>query len=172
MNAPGPFPCLSEAELLSLISSPEVSSRLENPLGEGISVTSLSDRTGTYAVTGSQGNFIVRLARDEAHLAALRKEASIQKGLRKWVAVRIPDTQVIDGLERAPAFAIHRLIPGEPLTSSYLANLSPEAHQRLVQDLVIFFDATHRIPLELACEWLDIPFIEEENHCGTGPGIW
>ena len=163
MNAPIPFPCLSEAEVLSLISSPEVSSRLANPLGEGIQVTSLSDRTGTYAVTGSQGNFIVRLARDEAHLAALRKEARIQKGLRKWVAVRIPDTQVIHVLERAPAFAIHRLIPGEPLTSSHLANLTPEAHQRLVQDLVLFFDATHRIPLELACEWLDIPFIEEET---------
>ena len=163
MNAPIPFPRLSEAEVLRLISSPEVSNRLANPLGEGIQVTTLSERKGTFAVTGSQGNFIVRLACDEAHLATLRKEARIQKGLRKWVAVRIPDTQVIDGLERIPAFAIHRLIPGEPLTSSYLSNLSPEAHQRLVQDLVQFFYATHRIPLELACEWLGIPFIEEET---------
>jgi aminoglycoside phosphotransferase (APT) family kinase protein len=163
MNAPISFPRLSEAEVLRLISSPEVSSRLANPLGEGIQVTTLSDRKGTYTVTGSQGDFIVRLACDEAHLATLRREANIQKGLRRWVAVRIPDTQVIDGLERAPAFAIHRLIPGEPLTSSYLLNLSPEAHQRLLQDLVQFFHATHRIPLKLACEWLDIPFNREKT---------
>jgi hypothetical protein len=161
MNAPVPFPRLSEAEVLTLISSPEVSNRLANPLGEGIQVTALSERKGTYAVTGSQGDFIVRFACDEAHLATLRKEARIQKGLCKQVAVRIPDTQVIDSLERVPAFAIHRLIPGEPLTSSYLTNLSPEAHQRLVQDLVLFFQATRRIPLELACEWLDIPFEEK-----------
>jgi hypothetical protein len=163
MNAPISFPRLSEAEVLKLISSPEVSSRLANPLGEVIQVTTLSDRKGTYAVNGSRGDFIVRLAHDEAHLATLRKEASIQQGLQKCVAVRVPDTQVIDGLEEVPAFAIHHLIPGEPLTSSYLSNLSPEAYQRLVNDLVLFFHATHAIPLELACEWLEIPFNGEKT---------
>jgi len=163
MNAPIHFPHLSEAEMLRLISSPEVSSRLANPPGDDIQVKALSDRKGTFAVKGSRGDFIVRLAGDEARLAALRKEASLQMGLRKWVAVRIPDTQVIDGLEGAPAFAIHRLIPGEPLTSSYLAHLLPEEYQRLVQDLMHFFNATHSIPLEQACEWLDIPFIVEET---------
>jgi len=163
MNAPISFPHLCEARLLRLISSHEVSGGLADLIGEGIQITTLSERKGTYAVSGSQGDFIIRFARDEARLATLRKEARIQKGLKDRVAVRIPDTQVIDGLEQAPAFAIHRLIPGEPLTSSYLSNLSPEAAQRLIQDLVLFFHATHSIPQELACEWLDIPFSREKT---------
>lgn len=150
-------------EVARLISSPEVSSRLANRIGDDIRVTTLSERKGTYIVSGSQGDFIVRFACNESHLAALRKEARVQLGLRERVAVLIPDTQIMDHLEKTPVFAIHRLIPGEPLTSSRLSNLSPKAYQRLVQDLALFFHATHSIPLELACEWLDTPFNGEKT---------
>jgi aminoglycoside phosphotransferase len=52
------------------------------------------------------------------------------------------------------------MIPGQPLTTHHLDGMSPAARDRLVADLASFFRDTHSIPLQVACEWLGIPFDE------------
>ena len=145
---------LNEAEVVRLLSIPQLSQRLGNIIGTGVRATALSDQHNIYAVAGSGGDFILRFPEDEAQLAVLRNEERIQAGLRSRVAVLIPDTRVIDGLDGCPVFAIHRMIPGEPLTSDSYSGLAPEVRERLVGDLAGFFRATHGVPLPVACEWL------------------
>jgi len=139
-----------------VLSTPQVSRRVGHDVGANARVTRLG--TGTYQVAGSKGDFILRFPRDEAHLAMLKREEAIQRGLRARVTVIIPDTTVIADLDPSPAFAIHRMIPGQPLTSDCYAHLSPATRDRLVADLANFFRETHSVPLEVACEWLGIPF--------------
>jgi hypothetical protein len=167
---------LSEAEVVKLLSSPKVSDRLGGPIGEGLTAISLSGRQDTYKVTGPNGDFIVRFPRDEAHLAVLGKEERIQTELRDRVTLLIPDTSVIDGLDGYPKFAIHRMIPGDPLTSDCYASLSWAARNRLVGDLANFFHETHSVPQKVACDWLGIPFDEErtlaELVSAQGKPVW
>ncbi len=146
----------SEAEVARIFSTPEMSARLGNRVAADVRVTPLGEKT--YKVTGSKGDLIVRFPRDEAHLSMLKKEERVQSGLSGRVTVLIPDTSVIDGLDGCPVFAIHRMVPGQPLTSDCYDRLSREARDRLVLDLVNFFYETHSIPLAVACEWLGIPF--------------
>jgi aminoglycoside phosphotransferase (APT) family kinase protein len=141
---------------VELLTVPAVCQALGLETAENVHVVTAGQRT--YQVTVSTGTWIVRLARNEVHLSLLKKEARVQRGLRDWVTVLIPDTRIIDRLEDRPALAIHRMIPGEPLTSELYGSLSPEVRRRLVADLAAFFAQTHRIPLRVACEWLDIPF--------------
>ena len=145
----------SESEVSNLLSTPEVSRRLDDCIGANGRVTLLQART--YQATGSRGEFIVRFPADEDHLSMLRKEAQIQAGLRNRISALTPDTSLIENLDGYPAFAIHRMIRGEPLTSECYANSSQEARDRLVQDLANFFHETHTIPLETAADWLGIP---------------
>lgn len=147
---------LCEAEVARILSASQVNKRLGDRIGADMQVTLLGEKT--YRVTGTEGDFVVRFPRDEAHLAMLKKEESIQSGLRDKITVLIPDTSVIDDADGCPAFAIHTMIPGQPLTSDGYACLSPEARDRLIMGLVNFFYETHRISLGVACEWLGIPF--------------
>ncbi len=151
---------LGEADLSTVLRTPAVSSRLGEWACADVQVAFLGKRT--YQVSGSQGDFIIRLAADAAHLAVLRKEESVQRGLRGRVALAIPDTRVIDDVDGCPAFAIHRLIPGQPLTSDVYARMSPAARDRLAMDLATFFQQTHCIPLALACTWLGLPCDEDD----------
>jgi hypothetical protein len=114
-------------------------------------------------VTDSYGNWILRFPRDDAHLSVLRKEERVQTGLRERVVLRLPDTRVIDDLDGHPVFAIHSMIAGEPLTTDLYRDLSSEARDRLIGDLVRFYHETHGIPLQVACDWLDIPFDGERT---------
>jgi aminoglycoside phosphotransferase len=110
-----------------------------------------------YQITDDDRQYIVRIAQDEAHLAALHKEERIQRGLRERVTLLMPDTVVIDDLKDVPAFAIHRMVPGEPLVTEHYSHVSPQARARLIRDLVRFFHETHSVPWETACDWLGIP---------------
>jgi aminoglycoside phosphotransferase (APT) family kinase protein len=112
-------------------------------------------------VTDAGRRYVVRLPRDPAHLASLRQEARVAAALQGRVDLRLPDTRVVEGLAGRPAFAIHTLIAGEPLTTAHYAASSPAVRERLVADLAHFFRQMHAIPLEQACGWLGIP-------CQTG----
>jgi ribosomal protein S18 acetylase RimI-like enzyme len=165
---------LGEAEVAEILSTPEISRRLDDRPGIGMRVTLLDDNT--YKVAGSKGEFVVRFPRDKAHLSLLKREESIQRGLKGRITALIPDTRVIDGVDGCPALAIHRMIQGEPLESDCYDRLSPEARDRLIGDLVTFFWQTHAVELEAACEWLDIPFDGErtvaELASTRGKPIW
>ena len=124
--------------------------------GDGMCVTRLSQ--SAFEISGQKGIYILRLAKDKANLEVLRKEAHLQKALRQRVSLLLPDTQVVDNLHGVPSFAIHRKIPGDPLTSETMADLSPPCLARLVYDLAKFFVDTHSVLLEEACGWLDISF--------------
>lgn len=152
---------ITEAQVVRLFSSPLVNQRLASPIGADVRAVALSRRGDTYRVSGSNGDFIVRFPREASRLAALYREERIGRGLRGRVTLRLPDTQVVDDLEGIPPFAIHRMIPGEPLTTETYSQSAPPVRERLVGDLARFFRETHAIPLETACGWLDIPFDEE-----------
>jgi len=139
-----------------MLSTPQVSRRVGHDVGANVRATLLGK--GTFQVAGPKGDFILRFPRNEEHLAMLKREEAIQRGLRARVTVIIPDTTVIADLDPSPAFAIHRMIPGQPLTSGCYGHLSPGIRDRLVADLAGFFRETHSVPLEVACEWLGIPF--------------
>ena len=149
---------LREAEVLSLLSSPEVRFRLGLPTGGFKQAVALSDQRELYAVLGPAGDFILRFPGDEMDRVTLRKEARLLDHLRPRVRLQIPDTRLIDDLPEAPVFAIHRKVPGNPLTTEVWLGLSSLARDRLVKDLTQFFQATHSISLEEACDWLEIPY--------------
>jgi len=108
-----------------------------------------------YRVSGPDGDFIIRVASDAAHLRALRREVRLLAGLREWVTLRIPDTCIVDA---GTPFAVHCHIPGDPLTTGLYEELSPALRERLVADLATFFRETHAVPLELASSWLGEPY--------------
>jgi len=144
---------LNEGDVAAILRSPEVNRFLGDWGAEDLCVARLSEKT--FQVTGSKGGYILRFPPDDEELARLKKEERVQKSLRVKVHLQIPATQVLE-IEGYPVFAIHPLIPGQPLTSEIYECLSPEAHNRLIMDLATFFYETHRIPLALACDWLDI----------------
>jgi aminoglycoside phosphotransferase (APT) family kinase protein len=147
---------MTETEIADLVATPEVQWRLGLELKPPVHAVALSARGTTYKVSSAEGLFIVRLPRDAAHLAALRREARIAAELRGQISMRVPDTQVFAELPDRPAFALHRLIPGEPLTTDHYTQSSPAARERLVADLASFFHEMHRVPLERAAGWLDV----------------
>jgi pimeloyl-ACP methyl ester carboxylesterase len=163
---------LSEGEVVRLLSLPQVAERLGTPAGGDLCALRQAAGRDTYRVTGPGLDLIVRLARDDMHLAALRKEERLQLALRGRVTLRLPDTTVFDGLAGCPAFAVHHTVPGEPLTSSMLARLTEGARSRLVRDLAGFFRELHGIPLEEACGWLGIPWPAEESLARLGKPAW
>jgi hypothetical protein len=152
---------LSEAEVARILLAPEVRRPLGDRLDPEMRVTLLDE--GTFQATGPEGVFIVRFPGGEADYLMLKREETVQGGFRDRVTLLLPDTTVIDNLDGCPAFAIHRMIPGQPLTSDLHARLSPEAHDRLVGDLANFFYEAHSIPLGVALEWLGIPFDGERT---------
>jgi aminoglycoside phosphotransferase (APT) family kinase protein len=151
----------SEHDIGALLSAPQVKGRLGDLVGRDPRVQLLG--IGTYRVTGPGGEYIVRSPKDEAHLALLKKEENVQSGFREHIALQIPDTRVIDDLDGCPAFAVHRMIPGEPLTTELYDQSSSEARARLVSDLAVFFYQAHSIPLAVACAWLGLPYEGEET---------
>jgi aminoglycoside phosphotransferase (APT) family kinase protein len=155
---------LGEAEVAEILSTSGIRGRLGERLDAGMRVTLLSDNT--FKAAGSGGEFVVRFPRDAGHLSMLKKEESVQRGLRNRITALIPDTRVIDDVDDVdgyPVFAIHRMIQGEPLESERYDHLSPEARDRLIGDLATFFWETHTIPPETACKWLGIPFDGERT---------
>jgi hypothetical protein len=131
---------------------------------------------GVYRVSGPPGTFIVRLARDAGHLAALHQEARVAARMRERVTLALPDTRVFDNVAGCPACAAHRMIPGDPLTTELLTAMSPAARERLVADLARFFRETHAIPLREACGWLGIPYDAPEKRAALasryGKPLW
>jgi aminoglycoside phosphotransferase (APT) family kinase protein len=145
---------LTETQLIGLLKTPEADRQLALRLGPDARATSLSDRRSTFQVSDAAQSYIVRLPQDRAHLAALCREARIAAALQGRTALRVPNTRVVEG---SPTFALHDMIPGEPLTTEHYAQSSPAAQERLVGDLARFFRQMHSIRLSQACEWLDIP---------------
>jgi aminoglycoside phosphotransferase (APT) family kinase protein len=123
---------------------------------QNVQVTRLSPTT--FQISGANGDHIVRFPRDQGQLGMLRIEENVQAGMRSFVSVRIPDTAVVTDIFPNPPFAIHRKIPGRPLTSEEYVGLPPDQRDRLVEDLAVFFVETHVIPLRVACRWLDLRY--------------
>jgi hypothetical protein len=115
-------------------------------------VTRLSEQAFQVAIAA--GDLILRFPKDAAGLALLEKEERVQRELRERVVLLLPDTCVYAALPGLPAFGVHHMIPGGPLTTDLYTDLSPAARDRLVFDLSTFFDQTHRVPLAQACAWL------------------
>jgi hypothetical protein len=151
----------SEAEVARIVALPAVRERLGDRVGEARQVIHLGGRA--YQVAGSKGDYVVRFPGDAGQWSMLKREERVQRGLQGRVTARIPDTLVVDDVEGCPTFAIHRMIPGRPLTTADLDRLSPPERDRFVLDLVRFFDETHRVPLSVACTWLGIPFEGERT---------
>lgn len=156
MSCPTFISDLSEAEVATILSAPEVSHRLRDQFGLDLHVTLLGQQA--YQVATLEGDFVVRFPKDAEQLSLLRKEQGVETGFRESVTLLLPDTRVVDDVDGCPAFAIYRMIPGEPLTSELYAGLSPQTRRRLVVDLASFFYEAHSIPLRVACEWLGTPF--------------
>ena len=165
---------LKEGDVSAILRAPEVIDCLVNnrPGDWAEDDLRVSRRSAkAFQVTVSEGNFIVRFPSDEGELSRLRKEESVQKELRGKVHLKIPDTRVLEP-EDFPTFAIHRMIPGQPLTSDLYVHLSPGAHDRLIMDLANFFYETHGVPLAIACKWLGIQEDEEKLAAAYGKPGW
>ena len=147
---------LTETQLIGLLTTPAVERQLGLRLGPDARATSLSARRSTLQVSDADGSYIVRLPQDRAHLATLRREARISAALRGRTALRIPDTRLVESPGHPP-FALHRMIPGEPLTTEHYTQSTPAARERLVGDLARFFREMHSIRLSQACAWLELP---------------
>lgn len=148
---------LNETQLIDLLDAPDVRQRLGLRLGPGAQAIALSARGSAFQVNSAGQSYIVRLPRDETHLVSLRQEARIATALQGRVSLRVPETQIVEGLSDTLPFAIHRMIPGEPLETDAYTQSSPAARDRLVAELAHFFRQMHSIPLSHACEWLGIP---------------
>ena len=153
----------SQADVEQVLCEPAVRERVVDLASPDHDQTVTHLSRGTFLVSGAAGDFILRFPRDEQQLSMLQTEESVQNGMRGFVSARIPDTTVVIDIDACPAFAIHRLIPGRPLTSEEVEELLPEPRDRLAGDLVGFFRETHAVPLDVACGWLGLPFDGEET---------
>lgn len=149
----------SEASVGNTLASWDVRRRLDDRLGEVLGVSHLGGRA--YRVTGSRGIHVVRFPGSAGQLSTLKREERVRRALEAHVTACIPNTTVVDDLPGHPPFAIHSLIPGEPLTTDGLDQLAPAAYEGFLADLVRFFRETHSIPLITACAWLGIPFEDQ-----------
>jgi aminoglycoside phosphotransferase (APT) family kinase protein len=147
---------LNEAQLIDLLTTPEVGAQLGLRLGPDARAAALSSRGSAFQVTSGDRRYVVRLSRDGAHLASLRREARIAAALQGRTALRFPNTQLWEGATGQPSLAIHTLIPGEPLVADHYTKAAPPVRERLVADLARFFRDMHAVPLERACDWLGI----------------
>jgi aminoglycoside phosphotransferase len=152
--------------LIDLLTTPEADRQLGLHLGPDARAASLSARRSTFQVSAAAESYVVRLAQDRAHLADLRREARIAAALQGRTALRLPDTRVVEG---EPAFALHKMIPGKPLTTEHFTQSAPAARERLVGDLARFFRQMHGIPLRQAGEWLDIAHEGDDLAQGLAP---
>jgi aminoglycoside phosphotransferase (APT) family kinase protein len=162
---------LTETQLASLLSAPEVSHRAGLHLGPDASAVALSSRGRAFEVTAAGSSYIVRLPRDHAHLVSLRQEARIAAALQGRISLHFPDTRVVEGLSGVPTLAIHTKIPGEPLVTDNYTNSSPAARERLVSDLARFFQQMHAIPLDQAAEWLGLECLSDDPATELAPAL-
>ena len=145
---------LNENEVARIIRTYPAYGGLEGQMGTLLDINHLDGFT--YQANTSSGNFVVRFPQNIKKYRLLKKEEKIQKGFRQWINLKIPDTRVYDEVYGCSVFAVHAMISGEPLDSDLYERLSPGARYRLITDLANFFYQSHRIPISLACEWLNI----------------
>jgi aminoglycoside phosphotransferase (APT) family kinase protein len=145
---------LNEMEVARIIRTYPAFAGLESQVGTLHKINRVSGIT--YQAITSNGDFIFRFPPNIDRFDLLKKEEKIQKGLSSRVTLKIPDTQVYDQAYDCPIFAVHTKLAGQPLDSTLYEHLSPGARYRLITDLANFFYQTHRVPLSLACEWLDL----------------
>jgi aminoglycoside phosphotransferase (APT) family kinase protein len=145
---------LNELEVARIIRTYPAYAGLESQVGLLHKITHVSGFT--YQAITSNGDFILRFPPNIERYELLKREEKIQKGLTGRVNLRIPDTQVYDQVDGCAIFAVHTKIAGQPLESGLYEHLSPGARYRLITELANFFYQAHRVPLALACEWLDL----------------
>jgi aminoglycoside phosphotransferase (APT) family kinase protein len=145
---------LDDVEVTRIIRAYPAYSGLEARIGSLLEIRSINPIT--YQAITSNGNFIFRFPPDIQSYHLLKKEERIQKGFNNWTNLRIPETLVYDDVNNFPVFAVHTMIPGKPLAASLYERLSPGARYRMITDLANFFNQAHRVPLPLACKWLEI----------------
>ena len=160
---------LCETNVLEILLSPEVNRSLGGWAGGELHVSRLSQKV--FQVSGSSGDFIIRFPNGEMERSRLKREENVVKGVKGHVSLLIPDTRVLE-IEGFPAFAVHPIIPGKPLTSEIYESLSAEAHNRLIMDLANFFYETHSTSLATACEWLGFQEDKEELTATYGKPGW
>ncbi len=127
---------------------------LESQIGSLLNIKLLDDFI--FQAITSNGDFIVRFPPDFKKYCLYKKEEKVQKGLAGRINLKIPNSHVYDEVYGFPVFSVHSMIPGDPLDTNLYEHLSSGARYRLITDLAFFFNQTHRVPLSLACEWLDI----------------
>lgn len=153
---------MSEADVMELLCSPEVSAQVGSSIGDIIATRAMNGRRADiFTASATGGEFVIRFARDEVRLANLRKEERIQRGLRSFIShlhLRVPDTRVVTASDSSPVFAVHTMIPGRDWFNYEYSKLSGQARDRLVSDLVEFLLAIHSVPLRRACEWMNIVY--------------
>jgi len=145
---------LNEIEVAKIIRSYPEYGGLEGQIGTLYKINQV--KGFTFHGAASNGDFIFRFPPNIERYELLKKEEKIQKGLTGRVTLKIPDTRVYDQAYGCPVFTVHRKIAGVPLDSGMYDHLSQGARYRLITDLANFFYQTHRVPLHLACEWLDL----------------
>ena len=145
---------LNENEVTRIIRTYPAYGGLDGQIGTLFKINFSSG--STYQALTSNGDFIFRFPPDIHKYNLLRKEEKVQKGLTGRINLKIPDTRVYDQAYGCPIFAIHTMIPGKPLEPGLYEHLSSGARYRLITDLANFFYQAHRIPVSLACQWLDI----------------
>ncbi len=145
---------LDKDEVIQIIRTQPAYSGLPERIGRLLDVKAFDGVT--YQAVTSNGNFIFRFPADTHGYALLKKEERIQKGLASRINLKLPDTLIYDDIYGFPAFAVHKMVPGKPLSDKLYEGLSAGARYRLITDLANFFTQTHRIPLPEACGWLEI----------------
>jgi aminoglycoside phosphotransferase (APT) family kinase protein len=145
---------LNENEVVKIIRAYPEYGGLAGQIGTLAKITRVN--SFTYQAIASNGDFIFRFPGNIDRYELLKKEEKIQKGLSGRVALKIPDTQVYDQAYGCPVFAVHKKIAGKPLESGTYDQMPAGARYRLITDLANFFYQTHRVPLQIACDWLDL----------------
>ena len=159
-----PSPRFEAEEIRAFLSSNQLAGQAGCRISETSRITALAENKNIFQVSGPDGIFILRFPENEAQLDVLRKEERIRIGVRDRVRVLIPDTQILESEGVFPSFAIHRMIPGQPLTDTRLKGMSEAGRSQLVQDLTELFLSLHSIPLETACRWLGLePTLGEDR---------
>lgn len=158
MPAPTSLP-LNEQAVPALLRGPAAESLAAAGLAHlALALTGVTALGGqAYQVNTTQAAYVLRFAANAERLVDLEKEERVRRGLGSRVTAQLPEPRIIRGPGGMPPFAVHTLLPGRPLTGELLAEQSPSALDRLVDDLARFFAETHAVPLEEAADWLGLP---------------
>lgn len=130
---------MSPESVAALLSrrAPSLTFRAVEALGEG-------DFFRAYSLDGVR---VVRVAKHAGAAAALRREACLLPRLASRLPLPVPRPTLASGGEDDPAFAIHPLLPGPPLTRERYLGLPEPLRDRCARQVGEFLSSLHRADL-------------------------